>query len=208
MFTDITYSQSIYRALTFLVISCPCAIAISVPLSYFSGIGVASKKGILIKGSEVLDNIKNITKIAFDKTGTLTTGKFNITKITSLDDKYSEDDIFKYIYFAEKYSLHPLAKTVLNYKKVKEEKNTLNLPYEDDIYFNDDKYSESDKEKWSDFIRKLNKTDRDILYLVCVQGMDYKEIADSFEISYAAAKQRYWTAKNNLKKIILKEGEI
>lgn len=122
MFTDITYSQSIYRALTFLVISCPCAIAISVPLSYFSGIGVASKKGILIKGSEVLDNIKNITKIAFDKTGTLTTGKFNITKITSLDDKYSEDDIFKYIYFAEKYSLHPLAKTVLNYKKVKEEK--------------------------------------------------------------------------------------
>ena len=118
-FKDITYSQSIYRALTFLVISCPCAIAISVPLSYFSGIGVASKKGILIKGSEVLDNIKNITKIAFDKTGTLTTGKFNITKITSLDDKYSEDDIFKYIYFAEKYSLHPLAKTVLNYKKVK-----------------------------------------------------------------------------------------
>lgn len=90
----------------------------------------------------------------------------------------------------------------------KEEKNTLNLPYEDDIYFNDDKYSEFDKDKWSDFIRKLNKTDRDILYLVCVQGMDYKEIADSFEISYAAAKQRYWTAKNNLKKIILKEGEI
>lgn len=90
----------------------------------------------------------------------------------------------------------------------KEEKNTLNLPYEDDIYFNDDKYSEFDKEKWSDFIRKLNKTDTDILYLVCVQGMDYKEIADSFEISYAAAKQRYWTAKNNLEKIILKEGEI
>ena len=90
----------------------------------------------------------------------------------------------------------------------KEEKNTSNLPYEDDIYFNDDKYSEFDKDKWSDFIRKLNKTDRDILYLVCVQGMDYKEIADSFGISYAAAKQRYWTAKNNLKRIILKEGML
>lgn len=84
----------------------------------------------------------------------------------------------------------------------------MNLPYEDDIYFNDDKYSEFDKDKWSDFIRKLNKTDRDILYLVYVHGMDYKEIADSFGISYAAAKQRYWTAKNNLKRIILKEGEI
>ena len=90
----------------------------------------------------------------------------------------------------------------------KEKNNTSNLPYEDDIYFNDDKYSEFDKDKWSDLIRKLNKTDRDILYLVCVQGMDYKEIADSFGISYAAAKQRYWTAQNNLKKIILKEGEI
>ena len=82
----------------------------------------------------------------------------------------------------------------------KEKNNTSNL--------NDDKYSEFDKDKWSDLIRKLNKTDRDILYLVCVHGMDYKEIADSFGISYAAAKQRYWTAKNNLKKIILKEGEI
>lgn len=90
----------------------------------------------------------------------------------------------------------------------KEKNNTSNLPYEDDIYFNDDKYSEFDKDKWSDFIRKLNKTDRDILYLVCVQGMDYKEIADSFGISYAAAKQRYWTAKNNLKRIILKEGML
>lgn len=90
----------------------------------------------------------------------------------------------------------------------KEKNNTSNLPYEDDIYFNDDKYSEFDKDKWSDFIRKLNKTDRDILYLVCVQGMDYKEIVDSFGISYAAAKQRYWTAKNNLKRIILKEGML
>ena len=71
--SNITFSDSIYRALVFLVISCPCAIAISVPLSYFSGIGVSSKKGILIKGSDYLDSIGNIKEIIFDKTGTLTT---------------------------------------------------------------------------------------------------------------------------------------
>ena len=122
LITNLTYQESIYRALTFLVISCPCAIAISVPLSYFSGIGIASKKGILIKGSDILDNIKNIQTIVFDKTGTLTTGNFNITKIVSLDSKYKEDDIFKYIYLAEEYSTHPLAKTILNYKKIRKQK--------------------------------------------------------------------------------------
>ena len=72
LISSVTYSQSIYRALTFLVISCPCAIAISVPLSYFTGIGAASKNGILIKGSNFLDNLQNTTGIIFDKTGTLT----------------------------------------------------------------------------------------------------------------------------------------
>lgn len=90
----------------------------------------------------------------------------------------------------------------------KEKNNNSNVPYEDDIYFNDKDYYEFSYDQWVCCIRKLNKTDRDILYLVCVQEMYYKEIADSFGISYAAAKQRYWTAKNNLKKIILKEGEI
>lgn len=70
-----TYMESIYKALIFLVISCPCSIAISVPLSYFSGIGKASKRGILIKGSDYLDGIKDISQIIFDKTGTITTGK-------------------------------------------------------------------------------------------------------------------------------------
>ena len=69
---NITYAASIYRALIFLVISCPCAIAISVPLSYFSGIGKSSKSGILVKGSDYLDSLKNIKEIVFDKTGTLT----------------------------------------------------------------------------------------------------------------------------------------
>ena len=72
--SSLTYKESIYRALIFLVISCPCAIAISVPLTYFSGIGRASKSGILVKGSDYLDGLKELTKIVFDKTGTLTSG--------------------------------------------------------------------------------------------------------------------------------------
>ena len=81
LISSVTYSQSIYRALTFLVISCPCAIAISIPLSYFTGIGAASKNGILIKGSNFLDNLENTSGIIFDKTGTLTNGTFTVTDI-------------------------------------------------------------------------------------------------------------------------------
>ena len=85
----VTYKESIYKALIFLVISCPCSIAISVPLSYFSGIGKASKKGILIKGSEYLDGIKDIKEIIFDKTGTITTGKFAVSEINAIDANYT-----------------------------------------------------------------------------------------------------------------------
>ena len=112
--TNITYSESIYRALIFLVISCPCAIVISVPLSYFSGIGKASKSGILIKGSNFLDGLKDINYMVFDKTGTLTKGEFNIEKIKSYSDKYSEEDILKYASIGESFSNHPLAITILS----------------------------------------------------------------------------------------------
>ncbi len=111
--TEVSVSDSIYRALTFLVISCPCAIAISVPLSYFSGIGACSKAGILIKGSNYLDALKNIDTIVFDKTGTLTTGKFKVDKVKVLDENYREDDILKYASFGEQYSNHPIALSIL-----------------------------------------------------------------------------------------------
>jgi len=111
--SGITYNESIYRALIFLVISCPCAMAISVPLSYFSGIGRASKAGILVKGSDYLDNIRNIKTMIFDKTGTLTTGSFNISKIESLNENYSEDDVLKIAAYGESFSNHPIAKSIL-----------------------------------------------------------------------------------------------
>ena len=109
----VTYSQSIYKALIFLVISCPCSIAISVPLSYFSGIGRASKAGILIKGSNYLDELKNLKEIVFDKTGTLTTGEFVVAKIDSFNQEYSSDKILDLIAKGEKFSNHPIAKAIL-----------------------------------------------------------------------------------------------
>lgn len=118
LFTNMTYTASIYKGLTILVISCPCAIAISIPLSYFSGIGAASKEGILIKGSNYLDSIKDIKEIVFDKTGTITTGEFYISKINIHDKKYTEDQIMEIFAGGESLSNHPIAKSVLkNYTK-------------------------------------------------------------------------------------------
>lgn len=106
-------NTSVYRGLIFLVVSCPCAFAISVPLAYFSGIGNASKKGILIKGSNYLDGAADLKTIAFDKTGTLTTGEFKITQITSLSEEKSEDEILHLCALGEKNSLHPLALAIV-----------------------------------------------------------------------------------------------
>lgn len=111
---DITYIESIYRALIFLVVSCPCAIVISVPLSYFSGIGKASKKGILIKGSNYIDAVRDIKYIAFDKTGTLTKGKFEVEKVKVYDKDFSEDEVLEYAAYGESFSNHPLAIAILD----------------------------------------------------------------------------------------------
>ncbi len=116
---DITFSESLYRGLTFLVISCPCAIAISVPLSYFTGIGVASKNGILIKGSNYLDLLGHVNKLIFDKTGTLTTGSFRVTDIKIYDDSYKEEEIIELLVKGESFSNHPIAKSIMKLSKTK-----------------------------------------------------------------------------------------
>lgn len=104
-------NTAIYRGLIFLVISCPCAFAISVPLSYFSGIGNASRKGILVKGSNYLDILTKIEAVDFDKTGTLTTGEFEIVNVTSTSN-YKKEEIVFYACLGEQYSNHPLAKGI------------------------------------------------------------------------------------------------
>ena len=114
----VSVSSSIYRGLTFLVISCPCAIAISVPLSYFTGIGVCSKNGILVKGSNYLDSLSSAKNIIFDKTGTLTNGTFKVTSIDikdeDLTDEYDKDDIMEILLMGESLSNHPIAKSIMS----------------------------------------------------------------------------------------------
>lgn len=117
-----TFSQWLYRGLVFLVVSCPCALVLSIPLSFFSGIGFASKNGILIKGSNYLEALRNVDTVVFDKTGTLTKGVFNVTKVNAVG--ISEEQLLEYAAFAEANSNHPIAKSILNYydKKIDLEK--------------------------------------------------------------------------------------
>lgn len=105
---DAQFSIWFQRALTFLVISCPCALVISVPLGFFAGIGGASKSGILIKGACYIEALSRPYAVVFDKTGTLTKGTFKVTKIQPVE-KISADELLKYAAYAENYSTHPIA---------------------------------------------------------------------------------------------------
>ena len=107
------FSDWLHRGLVFLVVSCPCALVLSIPLSYFSGIGVASKNGILIKGSNYLEALRYVDTVVFDKTGTLTEGVFDVVKVNSVG--ISEEELIKYASIAEANSNHPIAKSILNY---------------------------------------------------------------------------------------------
>lgn len=109
--TGLPYSTWIYRALMFLVVSCPCAFVVSIPLSYFSGIGAISKKGILVKGSVYLERLATIDTIVFDKTGTLTKGKFKINDIKL--NNIEKTELLNYVASVEKLSNHPIAKSLV-----------------------------------------------------------------------------------------------
>ncbi len=107
---DASFSDWLYRALSFLVVSCPCALVISIPLSFFGGIGGASKMGILIKGSNYLEQLANTEIIVFDKTGTLTEGVFEVQKVNPID--ISEEELLKIVAYSENYSNHPISLSV------------------------------------------------------------------------------------------------
>lgn len=114
LFFNVSLKDSIYKSLVFLVTSCPCALVISVPLSYFCGIGKSSKEGILIKGGKELEKINDVDYILFDKTGTLTKGEFDVTSINIDNNK---DEILNIISSVESCSIHPVAKIITNYYK-------------------------------------------------------------------------------------------
>lgn len=109
-----TYQKYIYTAMSFLVISCPCAIVISVPLAFFAGIGLSSKRGILIKGSNYLEALTNVENMVFDKTGTLTKGEFAVREIVPTDDTISKEEVLKTLAYAEFYSTHPIGLSILD----------------------------------------------------------------------------------------------
>lgn len=106
-----TFNEWIYRALVVLVISCPCALVISIPLGYFGGVGLASKKGVLVKGSNFLDALTRLKTVVFDKTGTLTKGEFKVTSITTKNG-YTEEEMLEYAALAEFGSNHPIARSI------------------------------------------------------------------------------------------------
>jgi Zn2+/Cd2+-exporting ATPase len=106
------FQESILTALIFLVVSCPCALVISIPLGFFGGIGSASKHGILVKGSNYLEALNQVDTVVFDKTGTLTKGKFVVNEIVSCSD-YSQSDILKFAAYAESTSNHPIARSII-----------------------------------------------------------------------------------------------
>lgn len=110
---DARFADYLYRALIFLVISCPCALVISIPLSFFGGIGAASGKGILIKGSNYLEALNNVEVVVFDKTGTLTKGTFSVTEIKPFNG-VSREELLKAAACAESFSNHPIAKSIVS----------------------------------------------------------------------------------------------
>lgn len=113
------WSVWVYRALTFLVISCPCALVISIPLSFFGGIGAASSQGILIKGSNYMEMLADIKTVVFDKTGTLTKGVFAVSKVVAKD--MSEEELLHYAAHAEMYSKHPVALALRNAANIEDD---------------------------------------------------------------------------------------
>ena len=116
----------IFRALSFLVVSCPCAFVISVPLSFFSGIGAASRAGILIKGGNYLEILSKVDIVVLDKTGTLTKGVFNVQKVVVIDKNIKEDEFISLVAMAESGSNHPISKSIQKYYNREIDKNSIN----------------------------------------------------------------------------------
>lgn len=116
----------IFRALSFLVVSCPCAFVISIPLSFFSGIGAASKAGVLIKGGNYLEALSKVDTVVLDKTGTLTKGVFNVQKVIVIDKNIKEDEFISLVAMAESGSNHPISKSIQKYYNREIDTNSIN----------------------------------------------------------------------------------
>ena len=171
-----TFSDWIYRALSFLVVSCPCALVISIPLSFFGGIGGASKMGVLIKGSNYLEALSNTEIAVFDKTGTLTKGVFEVQKVEPA--QISKEELLKIAAYAENYSNHPISKSIKQaYKEEIDEKQIM------------------DYEELSGLGISAKINNQEVLVgnekLMQEKGINFKKCADIGTILYVAKEGKY-----------------
>ena len=202
----ISVKDSLYRALAFLVISCPCAIAISVPLSYFSGIGKASKEGILIKGSDYIDSLTKLKEVVFDKTGTLTKGEFTIKEIKQLKN-YTKDEILEYAVIGESFSNHPIAKSIIkNAKEIDtskasnfKEESGKGISYEIDgktVSIGNSEFvgAEEAKEQTTNIFVKL---DNEVIGVICLEDSIKEGVKEGLEkLKKLGIKTKMFTGDN------------
>lgn len=208
---DATFSDWLYRALSFLVVSCPCALVISIPLSFFGGIGGASKMGILIKGSNYLEQLANTEIMVFDKTGTLTEGVFEVQKIEAID--ISQEELLKIVAYSENYSNHPISLSVKKaYAKEIDEKQIIKTEElsgrgivarigEQDVLVGNEKWMHE---------KQINFTKCDeigtILY-VAIEGKYAGYIVIADKIKEDTKKAIHDLKKNNIKQIVMLTGD-
>lgn len=209
--THSSFTPWIYRALSFLVVSCPCALVISVPLSFFGGIGAASREGILIKGSNYLEKLANCEIIVCDKTGTLTEGVFKVQKIVS--KKITEDELLFYATTAEYYSNHPIALSLkdaclkkINIKMIKDTKEYTGKGVE--VSYNGKKILVGNEKLFKDKNINIEKTDESgtIIY-IAIDGeyAGYIVISDKIKDDSYVAMELF--RNSSINKVVMLTGD-
>ena len=211
IFKETEFIQWLYRALTFLVVSCPCALVISIPLGFFGGIGGASKLGVLVKGSNYLEALSKTEVVVFDKTGTLTEGVFEVKKVNSVD--ITKEDLIKYAAYAESFSNHPIANSLkkaygkdIDNKKISETHELSGLGVNavvdgKEVFVGNEKLMQ---EKNIEYI-KCNEIGT-ILY-VAINNQFNGTIIISDKIKADAKETIEKLKKNNVKKIVMLTGD-
>ena len=208
---DAVFSDWLYRSLSFLVVSCPCALVISIPLSFFGGIGGASKMGVLIKGSNYLEAIANTEIVVFDKTGTLTEGVFEVQKVNAIG--ISEEELLKITAYSEHYSNHPIAASIKKaYNKEIDEKQIIKTQElsglgiaakigKQDVLVGNEKLMDEKQIKFT----KCNDIGTTLYVAIDKKYVGCIVIAD--KIKYDAIKTIKELKKNNIKKIAMLTGD-
>ena len=208
---DAVFSDWLYRALSFLVVSCPCALVISIPLSFFGGIGGASKMGVLIKGSNYLEAIANTEIVVFDKTGTLTEGVFEVQQVNAIG--ISEGELLKLTAYSENYSNHPIAASIKKaYNKEIDEKQIIKTQElsglgiaakigKQDVLVGNEKLMDEKQIKFT----KCNDIGTTLYVAIDKKYVGCIVIAD--KIKYDAIKTIKELKKNNIKKITMLTGD-